>query len=280
MLRGSGAEDLIFFYTLPTTHYWRVATMRIVDSHTHTYLRGPEDLELMSVAGIEGAVICSYLPMPPTGASTLNDLFSWQIGVESPRLSSYRIDSRIAVGIHPRSIPTNEIEMVYDRLISIFDNEAAPAMGEIGLESGSKEEADVFVQQLRIAKDFARPVIVHAPRKNKAAVFEKTIAILKEEGIDGSKVILDHLTPDLVPIAREYGALAGLTIQPGELSPKDVEEIVSKSGPEGIVLNSNIGDAPSDPLALPRTVSQLTRSLSARDVELMVYSNIRAFMWF
>ncbi len=254
--------------------------MRIIDSHTHTYLRGPEDLDLMSVAGVEGVVVCSYLPVQPTGASTLNDLFNWQIGVESPRLSSYRIDSRIAVGIHPLSIPTNEIAMVYDRLISIFDNEVAPAMGAIGLETGSKDECDVFVQQLRIAKDFSCPVIVHTPRNNKAAVFEKTLAILKEEDIDCSKVMLDHLTPDLVPRARECGALAGLTVQPGGISPSDVEAVVSKSGAEGVVLNSSIGDSQSDPLTLPRTVSQLMRSLSARDIELMVYSNIRAFMWF
>jgi len=254
--------------------------VRIIDSHTHTYLRGPEDLDLMAVAGIEGAVVCSYLPVQPSGASTLKDLFNWQIGIESMRLSSYHIDCRVAVGIHPRSIPTNEIELVYDRLIAIFDNETATAMGEIGLEVGSKEEIDVFVQQLRIAKDYARPMIVHTPKNNKAAVFEKALAILKEEDVDGSKVIIDHLTPDLVPRAREFGALAGLTIRPGGASPGDVEAIISKCGPEGVVLGSDIGDSPSDPLALPRTVRQLMQSLSARDVELIVYSNIRALMWF
>lgn len=254
--------------------------MRIIDSHTHTYLRGPEDLELMSIAGVEGAVVCSYLPVQPTGASTLNDLFSWLVNVECPRLSGLKIDSRIAVGIHPRSIPTCELNLVYDRLVAIFDNEAAPAMGEIGLETGSKEEVDVFVQQLRIAKEFSCPVIIHTPRREKNAIFERILAILNEEEMNGHKMILDHLTPDLVPKAREFGALAGLTVQPGKLSPKDVEELVSKTGPEGIVLNSDIGDAPSDPLALPRTVNCLTRTLSARDVELMVYSNIRAFMWF
>ena len=38
--------------------------LRFIDSHTHTYLRGPEDLELMSVSGVEGVIICSENSRP------------------------------------------------------------------------------------------------------------------------------------------------------------------------------------------------------------------------
>jgi len=48
------------------------------------------------------------------------------------------------------------------------------------------------------------------------------------------------------------------------------------SRPEGIVVNSDLSDAPSDPLTLPKVARAMDASgMSGRDVELVTYSNIR-----
>lgn len=254
--------------------------MKYIDSHTHTYLRGPEDLQSMAIAGVEGVVICSYFPIRPGGSSTLIDLFYW-LQDEMGRLANYGITSQMAVGIHPRSIPKIEVDEVMDQILNLFDHGLAAALGEVGLETGSAEEREVLAKQLRIANDYGRPMIIHTPQNNKAEIVEATLGILKEEKIDASMVVLDHLTPELVAKVKDEGAIAGLTLQPGKMTYKDVEAAISKTGPERIVLNSDLGNKPSDPLALPKAAFHMDRDgISGRDIELVTYSNIRALMWF
>ncbi|MDH7556335.1 MAG: hypothetical protein QHG94_05315, partial [Candidatus Methanosuratincola sp.] len=89
--------------------------MKCIDSHTHTYFRGPEDLELMSVSGVEGVVLCSYFPVQPTGASTVFDFFKFLAEEEAARLASYGIDFRLAMGIHPKFIPKYELDLAIER---------------------------------------------------------------------------------------------------------------------------------------------------------------------
>lgn len=251
--------------------------MRFIDSHTHTYLRGPEDLELMSVSGIEGVIVCSFFPVQPSGFSTMRDLFRWVMEEEPVRLSSYGISSRVAVGIHPRSIPEEDTKAVLDYLLALFDNEKASALGEVGLETGSKEEEYVLIQQIRIANEYPVPMIMHTPRNNKEKIVERLISIIESENVDPSRVIIDHLTPSLVGRVRSIGANAGLTVQPGKLTPKDVHEVLMKNGPEGIVLNSDMGNKPSDPLSIPRVAHYLDRAgVGGRDIQMITYSNIRA----
>jgi hypothetical protein len=249
---------------------------RYVDSHTHIYLRSAEDVELMSLAGIEGVIVCSYFPVSPSGSTTLIDLFKWISEEEPERLSPYGMAMRASVGIHPRSIPESGVKQVLDHILALFDNELVYALGEVGLESATKVEENVFRQQLRIANEYSIPIIVHTPRVNKPKVLDSELKILDEEKVDYGKVIIDHLTPDLVPKVRAKGAWAGITVQPGKLTPKDVCDIVTANGSEGIVVNSDLGNVPSDPLTIPKVARAMDRaSISGRDVQLVTYSNIR-----
>jgi predicted metal-dependent TIM-barrel fold hydrolase len=249
---------------------------RYIDSHTHSYLRSSEDIELMSLAGIEGVVVCSYFPVGPSGPATLIDLFKWISEEEPERLSAHGMSMRATVGIHPRSIPESGVKQVLDHIFALFDNELAYGLGEVGLESKSKAEENVFRQQLRIANEYPTPIIVHTPRLNKPQILDSTLKILEDENVDYGKVIIDHLTPDLVPKVRAKGAFAGITVQPGKLTPKDVCDAVTANGPEGIVVNSDLGNFPSDPLTLPKVARAMdAASMSGRDVELVTYSNIR-----
>ncbi len=249
---------------------------RYVDSHTHIYLRSAEDVELMSLAGVEGVIVCSYFPIFPSGATTLIDLFKWISEEEPERLSAHGMAMRAAVGIHPRSIPESGIKQVLDHIFSLFDNELAYALGEVGIESASKTEENVFRQQLRIANEYPIPIIVHTPRLNKPQILDSLLKILDDEKVDYGRVIIDHLTPDLVPKVRAKGAWAGITVQPGTVTPKDVCDIVAANGPECIVVNSDLGNASSDPLTLPKVARAMDKaSISGRDVQLVTYSNIR-----
>ncbi|MDI9644709.1 MAG: TatD family hydrolase [Candidatus Verstraetearchaeota archaeon] len=255
--------------------------MKCIDSNTHTYFRGLEDLELMSVSGVEGVVLCSRFPVKPTGSSTVYDFFKWLMEEETARLASCGIDFRVAVGIHPSFIPKYELDQAIERVLAIFDNDLANALGEVGLETGSEEEVDVLVKQLRIAVEYDKPVIFSTPRRNREPILEKALKILRDECPDPSRVVVDHLVPELIPLVRESGLKIGLTIQPGLLTPADVKSIIEKYGSEGILLNSGLGSEPSDPLAVLRTAKYLDRAgIGGKEIQQVTYYNARSLFWF
>ena len=91
-----------------------------------------------------------------------------------------------AVGVHPRSI-SSDYEIVLDKLPELLENKNVVAIGEIGLENGTKQEKEVFIKQLKLAQDLNIKVIVHTPRTNKKEITELTATII-EDNIDTSLV--------------------------------------------------------------------------------------------
>lgn len=255
--------------------------VRFIDSHTHVYLRSAQDLESMSAAGVEGVVVCSYFPVKPTGPSTLVDLHRWITEDESKRLENYGLTSRAAIGIHPRSIPFSGVDEVLDNISSFFERKKAFALGEVGLETASEEEKDVLVKQIAIANKYDLPIIFHTPRQNKGEIFEKLIKLILKGKVDLGKVIIDHLTAELVARMRDIGANAGLTVQPGKMTEKDAASIVRSFGPEGITINSDLSNLPSDPLTLPKVArAMIEAGIDKVDVEKVTYSNIKTLLKF
>lgn len=255
--------------------------MRFIDSHTHTFLRGPEDLRAMAEAGVGGVVVCAFLPVVPSSASTLRDLFRW-VGEEEPaRLAGCGLQARVALGIHPRCIPEEGLAEALAHLAVLCEQGRVAALGEVGLESGSAREQEVLAQQLRIAKACGAPIVLHTPRADKERAFAQTERILEREAVDPAKVVLDHLTPELAVRARRMGALAGLTLQPGKTTPEQVVELIGRIGAEGIVANSDLSHGPSDPLAVPRLAEHLERAaVGAEAIRAVICSNAAALLGF
>ena len=67
-----------------------------------------------------------------------------------------------AVGVHPRSI-CNDYAIVIERISELVEDKNVVAIGEIGLETTSKSEVEVFKEQLKLAQDLNVKVIVHNP---------------------------------------------------------------------------------------------------------------------
>ncbi|MEM3420745.1 MAG: TatD family hydrolase [Candidatus Hadarchaeum sp.] len=255
--------------------------MRFVDSHTHIYLRSFQDIETMSAAGIEGVVVCSYFPVKPIGPSTLVDLHRWLTELEPERLKKCGISALVAVGIHPRSIPSTGVREVLDHISSLFDSGKALALGEVGLETASNEEEKVLLRQISLAKTYDLPMIFHTPRQNKAQIFDRLLKLIKGQKVDMTKVIIDHLTADLVARVRELNANAGITVQPGKMTEKDVVSIVASAGVEGVLINSDLSNQPSDPLTLPKVARALSEAgTSKADVEKVTYFNAKKILKF
>ena len=126
------------------------------------------------------------------------------------------------------------------------------AIGEIGLEDGTDEEREVLKAQLLLAKKLDIPAIIHTPRKNKAAILEKTLEILDSVSFPEDLALIDHNSVETVKVVLERGYWAGITVQPGKLSVEEAVKVVEEFGDERLVANSDTGFSESDMLAVKK----------------------------
>jgi predicted metal-dependent TIM-barrel fold hydrolase len=119
-------------------------------------------------------------------------------------------------------------------------------------------------------------VILHTPRRNKELITKKVIKYVVLSGISLDRVVIDHISREVVKEVVDLGTYVGLTVQPGKLSSDDVVNLV-RDHPELIdrgLVNSDCGRDPSDPLAVKKTYTVLLNSgLGLSDARKLVSDN-------
>lgn len=181
-----------------------------------------------------------------------------------------------AIGVHPRSI-SSDYEIVLLKLPELLDNKNVVAIGEIGLETGSKKEKEVFIKQLKLAQELDIKVIVHTPRTNKKEITEITATII-EDTIDTSLVLLDHVDKSIIRRVLDFNGILGLTVQPQKMTSDEAVKMMDEYGYDKFVLDSDMSSSPSDPLSVPKTVHKLRLSgVEPIDIKKVSYSNAAEF---
>ncbi len=153
-----------------------------VDSHTHAYMLHARDLELMALAGVKDVVLCSFVPVARY-AETLIDHFTELDEIHRPRLNDIGLKAHIFVGVHPRCIP-KEWKRILPVIEEYVESGKAVGIGEVGLEKASDLELDVLREQLKLAKEYDVPVIVHTPMGNRVNIVNKVLSLAEEVRMD------------------------------------------------------------------------------------------------
>ena len=222
-----------------------------VDLHLHADGIRDADLATLAYFGVKAAVTCAR----DAGAGSARDLRRhWDelVGVQTQRLELAGIRPMVALALHPARIPWHGVDELLQRLPHYFDDPRVVALGELGLHRGGEREEEIFSRQLDLAARLRRPVIVHTPDKEKPARTRRVLALLKGSPLDPGRVLVDHLNPETLALARGMGCWCGLTLQPGLFEADDAAALISKHGAERIVLTSDIGEGATDLLALPK----------------------------
>jgi TatD DNase family protein len=155
----------------------------VIDTHAHLdALDDPKGaLERARAAGVERVIAIGS-------------------GAESTRATLAIADGQpgvvMAAGVHPHQAADGE---PLDRLL----DEGIVAVGEIGLDfyrdyAPRDEQRRVFEQQLRLAHEYGKPVIIHS-----RAADEETAAALA--GFAGTVVLHCFSSPGLLPVALDRG---------------------------------------------------------------------------
>jgi predicted metal-dependent TIM-barrel fold hydrolase len=168
---------------------------------------------------------------------------------------------------------------VIDLLPRFLAKDGVVAVGELGFDDQTDDEAKWFTRQLEIARDFNLPVLVHTPHRDKKQGTIRTIELLRSLKYPEEQVLIDHNNEETLPIVLNTGCWAGHSIYPNtKMDEHRMAALVKKYGVDRIIVNSAADWGISDPLKVPKTTDAM-RSLGIPEESIhdVVWNNPVAF---
>ncbi|GAB3738086.1 TatD family hydrolase [Amycolatopsis oliviviridis] len=254
--------------------------MRIFDPHIHMSSRTTDDYEAMYAAGVRALVEPAFwLGQPRTSVGSYTDYFDALIGWERFRAAQFGIRHHCTIALNPKEANDPRCREVLDVLPRYLAKDGVVAVGEVGYDSMTKEEDEVFSQQLAMALDHDLPVMVHTPHRDKLEGTKRTLDVVREAGIAPERVIVDHLNEVTVKLVKDSGAWMGFSIYPDtKMDEHRMVEILRQYGLEKMIVNSAADWGRSDPLKTAKTgQAMLDGGFTDADVDKVLWQNPVAF---
>ena len=254
--------------------------MHIIEPHIHMYSRTTDDYVAMYKAGIRVCVEPSFwMGVNRRYAGTFFDYFQLILEFETVRAWRFGIDHYAAVSLNPKEAEDARLAAeVIDGLMPYLDHPRCVALGEIGFNNNTPNEEIAFVRQLHLAKARRMPVIIHLPHVDTLRGARRTAEILKAEGMEPDRVLIDHNTEETIRLSRDTGCYAGMTVYPiSKLDPERVSAIIREYGADRMIVDGSADWGVSDPLSLVKTVDRLQRDgVSEDSIRKLVSGNAMA----
>ncbi len=256
---------------------------RYFDPHIHMYSRTTDDYERMSIAGIEVIVQPSFwLGSLRSNTGTFEDYWEHMISFEPQRAKEFGIEHFTCISVNPKE--SIERPLALEALNVMIRNgylkrERVVAIGEIGYNLINELEEELFIKQLKLAKNENLLAMIHLPHKNKVVAMKKMKLILEELHYDSKKILIDHNTEETIQETLDLGVWAGLSVYPyTKLSPERAINIIDQHGSERIMINSAADWGVSDPLSVPITAREMRiRGWGRKDIEKVTLYNAYEF---
>jgi len=250
--------------------------MRIFDPHIHMTSRTTDDYEAMFAAGVRALVEPAFwLGQPRTSVASFTDYFDSLIGWERFRAAQFGIRHHCTIALNPKEANDPRCREVLDVLPRYLAKDGVVAVGEVGYDSMTPEEDEVFARQLTLAIEHELPALVHTPHRDKLAGTRRTLDVVKESGIDAGRVIVDHLNEPTVAVVAESGCWMGFSIYPDtKMDEKRMVAILQQYGTDRMIVNSAADWGRSDPLKTYKTgLAMLDAGFSESDVDKVLWQN-------
>ena len=255
--------------------------MIIIEPHIHMFSRTTDDYQAMYSAGIRACVEPSFwLGADRRYAGTFLDYFRIIFEFETVRAKRFGIDHYAAISVNPKEAEdTALVDEVLAEMGQYLDHSRCVALGEIGFNNITPNEESAFVKQLRIAADRSMPTIVHTPHVDKLRGTKRIIEIIRSEGVDQAKIIIDHNTEETLSLSSQSGCYLGMTVYPfSKLTPQRVSNMIKQFGSERIIVNGSADWGVSDPLSLVKVVDYMSGDgHDEKAIQRIVFDNAMAF---
>jgi uncharacterized protein len=250
--------------------------MRIFDPHIHMTARTTDDYQAMHASGVRAVVEPAFwLGQPRTNVGSLTDYFDTLIGWERFRAGQFGIAHHCTIALNPKEANDPRCLPVLDLLPRYLAKDGVVAVGEVGFDSMTEAEEDVFRRQLEMAGAHALPALVHTPHRDKVAGTRRTLALVAEVGLDPAMVLVDHLNELTVDLVDDGGAWLGFSIYPDtKMDPARMVAVLQRRGLDRVLVNSAADWGRSDPLATARTAeAMLAAGFDEEQVDQVLWRN-------
>ncbi|SDQ88431.1 TatD family hydrolase [Actinopolyspora saharensis] len=233
--------------------------MRVFDPHIHMTSRTTDDYDAMHRAGVRALVEPAFwVGQPRTSAATFVDYFDGLVGWEPFRAAQYGIAHHCAIGLNPKEANDPRCREVLEVLPRYLAKDGVVAVGELGYDSMTEAEDEVFAAQLALARQEELPVLVHTPHRDKVAGTRRSLDVVRESGIPPERVVVDHLNEVTVSLVADSGCWMGFSIYPDTKMDEDrMVRLLREHGTEGVLINSAADWGRSDPLKTIKTASAM-----------------------
>ncbi|SEG28684.1 hypothetical protein SAMN04489712_104233 [Thermomonospora echinospora] len=254
--------------------------MRIFDPHIHMSSRTTDDYERMYEAGVRAVVEPAFwLGQPRTSPDTFADYFDSLLGWEPYRASQFGIRHHCTIALNPKEANDPRCRGVLDLLPRYLAKDGVVAVGEVGYDSMTPEEDEVFAAQLALAIEADLPAMVHTPHRDKATGTRRSLDVVRESGLASERVLIDHLNELTVAMVKEAGCWMGFSVYPDTKMDEDrMVTILKEYGTERVLVNSAADWGRSDPLKTRKVgEAMLKAGFTAEDVDTVLWDNPVAF---
>jgi predicted metal-dependent TIM-barrel fold hydrolase len=250
--------------------------VRIFDPHIHMSSRTTDDYEAMYAAGVRALVEPAFwLGQPRTSVGSYTDYFDALIGWERFRAAQFGIRHHCTIALNPKEANDPRCREVLDVLPRYLAKDGVVAVGEVGYDSMTKEEDEVFSKQLALALEHDLPVLVHTPHRDKLEGTKRTLDVVREAGVAPERVVVDHLNEVTVKLVKDSGAWMGFSIYPDtKMDEHRMVEILRQYGLDNMIVNSAADWGRSDPLKTAKTgQAMLDGGFTEADVDKVLWQN-------
>lgn len=254
--------------------------MRIFDPHVHMTSRTTDDYEAMAAAGVRA--VCEpafWLGQPRTSVGSFLDYFDALVGWERFRAAQFGITHHCAIALNPKEANDPRLREVLGELPHYLEKDGVVAVGEVGYDSMTPAEDEVFAAQLQLAIAHDLPVLVHTPHRDKPAGTRRTLDVVRESGIDPGRVVVDHLNELTAPMVADSGCWLAFSVYPDtKMDERRTVAVLRELGTERMLVNSAADWGRSDPLKTARTGAAMRAAGYAEsDVDRVLWDNPVAF---
>jgi predicted metal-dependent TIM-barrel fold hydrolase len=234
--------------------------MRFIDAHLHSDMVEDVQLQKLVMMGMEAAVVPSphmFLGNPPV--DTLFRVWDRFVTLEVTTAQTLGYESFASLSVPFIGLGQSDTDKALAVLSGLLKHERVVAMGEIGLDTGTEYEKDLFREHLRIAKAHNLPVILHTPIRfapQGETVTPMIVQIIKEEGFPLEKCVFDHAAEATLDLRMSTGGMVGLSVCWDKLPPEPAARyVVENPGVRSkVIINSELGGEGNDYFMVPRVI--------------------------
>jgi hypothetical protein len=251
--------------------------LRIFEPHVHMTSRTTDDYEAMYAAGVRACLEPSFwLGQPRTSVGSFADYFDGLIGWERFRAGQFGIRHHCAIALNPKEANDGRLAGgVLELLPRYLAKDGVVAVGEVGYDSMTPAEDDVFAAQVALAAEHDLPLLVHTPHRDKLAGTKRTLDLLADAGWPPERTLIDHNNELTVGLVADSGCWMGFSIYPDtKMDEIRMVRILQEFGTERVIVNSAADWGRSDPLKVARTAeAMLAAGFGDDDVDKVVWRN-------